>query len=180
MIRVRLLFLDHQILEIDVVRIVCPVRKRLRFKTGILHQYTLTILPPFLIPHARVTFSGLSMAIPLHLKGIDPDLVLNTLSADDPRTFALHFDRVTDRAQGWNLEIARWLIETGKPSDQREPACFFTRFDRKKHPWEEFVRLAADLSLRLMSIGRTGVILKQEEPLAVHARLTYSGMGLGP
>jgi hypothetical protein len=180
MIRVRLLFLDYQIKKIDVVRIVCQVRKRLRIKTGILRQYTLTILPPFLIPHARVTFSGLSQAISLYLEGRDPDLVLNTLSADDPRTFALHFGRVTDRGPDWNLKIARWLIEAGKPSAQCETVAFFTKSIRENHPWERFERLASDLCLRLMSISRTGVVLKQEQPLWVHARLTYSGMGLGP
>jgi len=167
-------------MKIKVVRIVCPVRKRLRHKINSHLQYTLTILPPFLIPHARVTFSGLSRAIPLFLEGLDPDLVLNTLSADDPRTFALHFGRVTDRGPGWNLEIARWLIEVGKPSDQCETVAFFTRSIRENHPWEGFERLASDLCRRLMSISRTGVVLTQEQPLWVHARLTYSGMGLGP
>ena len=180
MVRIRLLFRDHQIMKIEVVRIVCPVRKRLRHKTNSHRQYTLTILPAFLIPHARVTFSGLSQAIPLYLEGRDPDLVLNTLSADDPRTFALHFGRVTDRGPDWNLNIARWLIEAGKPSDQCETVAFFTKSIWKNHPWEGFVRLTSDLCHRLMSISRTGVVLKQEQPLWGHANLTYSGMGLGP
>jgi hypothetical protein len=180
MIRVRNCNQDHEVLTIEIVRILCPARKRLRFKTGLLRQYTLTILPAFLIPHARVTFSGLSRAIPLYLNGRDPDLVLNTLSADDPRTFTLHFGRVTDRGPGWNLKIARWLIEAGKPSDQCETAAPFARSIRKNHPWEGFVRLASDLCHRLVSISQTGVVLEQEQPLWVHARLSYSGMGLGP
>lgn len=177
MIRARSLFADHQVVKIEVVRILCLVRKKLRRKTNNPKQYTLTILPSFLIPHARVTFSGLSRAIPLYLEGRDPDLVLNTLSADDPRTFALHFGRVTDRGPGWNLQIAAWLIEAGRPPDKSEPV---TVLASQRHPWTIFIRLASDLSLRLMSIGRTGIVLKQEEPLAVHAMLTYSGMGLGP
>jgi hypothetical protein len=180
MVRKRNLFWNHLVPIIKVIRIVCKARKRLRYKSGFLRQYTLTILPAFLIPYARVTFSGLSKAIPLYLQGDDHDLVLNTLSAEDPRTFTLHYGRVIDRGSGWNLMIARWLIEADKPADRDESVAVFTRSVREKHPWDEFVRLTSALCYRLMSIGRTGVVLEQEQPLTAHARLTYAGMGLGP
>jgi hypothetical protein len=178
MVRVRLFFMEHRILKIEIVRIVCPIRKRLRRKTH--RQYTLTILPPFLIPYARVTFSGLSRAIPLHLAGSDSDLVLNTLSADDHRTFALHFGRVTDRSPGWNIKIARWMIGVGKPAIQNQSVSVFKRSGPEKHPWESFVQLASEFCDRMESIGQIRVVLESEQAIWTHARLTYAGMGLGP
>jgi hypothetical protein len=180
MARIRFFFLKHRVFRIDVFRILCKPSKRIRIKTGNRRQYTLTVLPAFLIPYARVTFRALSEAIPLHLQGCDPDLVLNNLSADDPRTFALHFGRVTMLAPRWNLAITGWLIATGMTAEPHGSVDIFVRSRKDNHPWETFVGLASAFCGRLASIGRIGVILGSEQPLPVHARLTYAGMGLGP
>ena len=167
-------------LQIEVVRIVCRSRQKLRKRTGKKLQYTLTILPSFLIPHARITFTGLSNAVPLHLGGKDFDLVLNTLSADDPRTFGLHFGRVLKRTPEWNLAIGRWVIDMGKTDKPKTLCETFRLKERTLHPWEKFIGLASEFCRRLESLGQVTAILEDEQLPMVHARLTFAGMGLGP
>ena len=178
--RVRMFLWNFNTLEIDVVRIVCKSRKKRCKKTGEKLQYTLTVLPSFLIPHARVTFFGLSKAIPLHLDRKDFDFVLNTLSAEDPRTFGLHFGRISKRIPEWNLAIGRWIIDMGKTDKPKTLDETFRLKDRAIHPWEKFIGLASDFCRRLESLGQVTAILEDEQPIIVHARLTFSGMGLGP
>lgn len=166
--------------QIEVVRIVCKAKQKLRKRTGKKLPYTLTILPSFLIPRARITFTGLSKAVPLHLSGKDFDIVLNTLSAEDPRTFDLHFKRVSKRALGWNLAIGRWIIDMGKTDKPRTLDETYNLKNRAFHPWDKFISLASDYCRRLESLGHVTAILEDEQPLMTHARLTFAGMGLGP
>ena len=178
--RIRLFFWKFSALQIEVVRIVCKTRKKRCKKTGKKLQYTLTVLPSFLIPHARVTFSSLSKAIPLYHDRKDFDLVLNELSAEDPRTFGLHFGRISKRVPEWNLAIGRWIIDMGKTDKPKTLNETFRLKERAVHPWEKFIGLASDFCRRLESLGHVTAILVDEQPLMVHARLTFSGMGLGP
>jgi len=154
--------------------------KALRKKTGKACQYTLTILPPFLIPYARVTFLNLHKAVTLYLGNPDKDLAVNALSANDPRTFDLHFGRIINRGQQWNLEIASWIIGAGKDIHQPEFHRLFAKQDGSENPWIAFLKLSENLCHRLESIRQTGILLEPEHPLWTHARLTYTGMGLGP
>jgi len=179
-IRIRLLLWNFGIHRIEVVRIVCRPRKKLRKRTGKKLQFTSTILPPFLIPHARVTFTGLSKAIPLHLSREDFDVVLNTLSAEDPRTFGLHFRRVSKRVPLWNLAVGHWIIDMGKTDQLRTLDETFKPKDKAIHPWERFIGLASSFCRRLESLGQVAAILEDEQLAMVHARLTFAGMGLGP
>lgn len=179
-IRPRKLLVDFQTDSILVLQVICHLMKARRKKTGKPFQYTLTILPPFLIPYARVTFSGLCNAISFHLGNPDKDLALNALSANDPRTFDLHFGRVMSRGQQWNLEITKWIIDSGKDIHQPEFHRLFSKQNQGMNSWTAFLKLSENLCHRLEAIGQTGILLDHEQPLWVHARLTYAGMGLGP
>lgn len=179
-VRIRLFLWNFEELQIEVVRIVCRVRQKLHKRTGEKLQYTLTILPSFLIPHAKVTFTDLSKAVSLYLAGKDFDLALNTLSADDPRTFSLHFGRISERAPGWNLAINRWIIDMGKTDKPKTLDETFGLKNGVMHPWEKFIGLASDFCRRLESLGYSPAILEDEQLLMAHAQLTFAGMGLGP
>ena len=74
-----------------------------RIKTGELLQYTITILPAFLIPHSKIPVSVVFTAIDYYIKRkCNQFEAALMLYCDSNHSFALYFNRMSGLIDAWN------------------------------------------------------------------------------
>ena len=98
-----------------MVRIFCEINYRVRKQTGELKQYTLTILPGFLIPHSRIPVDPVHESLDSYitmgeLKQERATLKLRCLSA---ASFRLFYLRIRSRIDGWTHLLVQLVLALG-------------------------------------------------------------------
>ena len=168
-------------IHITVVRIICYANKALRKSTGKKIKYTLTVLPTFLIPHARITAICLFKAFSRLARTGNPNDAISAVSkAADPRPLMRYLNRFLDRSPKWFVRMWKWIVESGMKLPI--PTLGSITRTKKEMPdlWKEFKRNSTLLCEYLEKISPDNVFLRPEQPVFTHARLTFAGMGLGP
>lgn len=163
----------------QVPRIMCLENKRQRFETGEALQYTLTILPGFLIAHSRIVVDAVDRALHSYIaeQAVTQTGAAMKMGCVNPLSFRLFYQRVCGRIDSWISLMMQLVVELGakvledKQSDGND--CM-----RSRWPW---YRLVAAQYIRLYAM----IAEKKEMPQAfsnqfLYARLASHRMGLGP
>lgn len=143
--------------------------------------YTITVLPSFQIPYARLLANRILGAISFILSGgKNKDQVLNLLGSDNQGSIYRHLKRAAARLNKW----LQWLMKI--VSDMHRTMPFptlpetFTGKDKKQRQWEHFLKLAEIYLDTMEKIPGTPVIPDERRLEFIHTRLTHAGFGLGP
>jgi hypothetical protein len=163
-----------------VPRIFCEINCRIRKETGERKQYTLTVLPSFLIPYSRIPVETVHEALDGYIRGtrslqIGAALRMQCLSAS---SFRLFYRRVCERLGMWVLILARPLSTFAEALGEvlvGEP-------ERKKlrDQWQCF--LALSLEHVRLNVRPTETALVGQKFLRpyIYAVLSRHYRGLGP
>jgi hypothetical protein len=163
-----------------VVRVFCESHYRIRKQTGELKQYTLTILPGFLIPHSVIPVDPVHRALESYitkdeLKQVGAALKMRCLSV---ASFRLFYSRVCRRLDEWTALLIQLILTLGgkiKEADAGEEQR------RKLHArWWWFVLLASEYVHLYSRLPATEVIGRKFLQQHVYAVLSRQHMGLGP
>lgn len=168
-------------IRITVLRFICHSAKALRKSTGEEIQYTITILPPFLIPHAKISLVTLFKAFSHLSKTADMDHAVGTVSKEaDSRMLNRFLSRFRGRFPQWFQKMCQWIVSSGMVL----PAPDFSALGLQNRGFAELWKLFRQLSRKLSnfeeSVTRNIIILRREQTIFAHARLAYAGMSLGP
>lgn len=164
---------------IKVPRLICEVNKQKRRQSREPLQYTLRILPGFLIPHSRVIVDLVHEALESFIGHAEVTRVAAALRMGclSPLSFLLFFHRVQERITTW-LEVLVQLIgglggEIAKERDAGLHEPLVTR-------WKWLHLLVAELLRTYGRLPGTQPILKPLRWQYVYALLSGHQMGLGP
>lgn len=167
----------------QVPRVFCETNYRIRKQTGEPKQYTLTILPGFLIPYSTVPVDPVHAAVNSYITGgglkqVGAAMRMRCLN---PISFRLFLNRVRKRLDGWIVVLIQLLhsfegqlkeLDTGR-TEPREPKAF-------QDWWVWFVWLAAECVRLYARIPEAKVVGKQFQWQYIYSLLSRRQMGLGP
>jgi len=165
---------------IEVVRIFCEVNYRIRKQTDEPKQYTLTILPGFLIPYSRIPVDPVHRALDSYigkgeLKQEGAAMKMWCLSA---ASFRLFYLRVCRRLEGWTaLLLSLVLALDGKI---KEADVGRKRRREFQAQWGWFMLLASEYVRFYSRLPATEVIEMRFLQQHIYAVLSRQHMGLGP
>jgi len=164
---------------IKVPRLICEPNKEKRRQTGEPLQYTLRILPGFLIPHSRVVVDlvheALEGCIGQHAATrLAATLLMGCLS---PLSFRLFYQRVQERIVAWLDVLVRLIGELGgEIAEQGEAAAH----EPLQAQWRWFHLLVSELLRVHARLPGAPVVLRPLRWQFVYALLSRHQMGLGP
>lgn len=173
---------DNDKKNILVMRILCEPNFILRKEKKIKKQYTLTILPSFLIPFSRIPLDPIIKSIDKYITDpeVSMDDAVSLMGAENIKTFRLHFSRIRKLLNKWISFLAGQIIElSGKieveKADQikKYTAPLLSR-------WTCFRQIAAQYLQLYFSLPGTGSIPETKHDQFIHCRLAGAGMSLGP
>lgn len=164
----------------QVPRIFCEPSFQIRKQTGQPRQYTLTILPGFLIPHSRVPVQQVHRALDGYitepeLQQVGAALRMKCLS---PASFRLFFSRVCARLGNWTAALTQWIVALGGIVAEAHPAT--PRQEGLGAQWAWFVRLAAEYARLYGRLPGSQVVPLEDLPVYLYAALSRHHRGLGP
>ena len=167
--------------KFTILRIICHDCKVLRKQTGEAIQYTLTILPPFIGPYARIALRTLFKAFSCLSKGAPFDDVAGWISkTGDTRPFNRYLSRFLNRTPAWILRLCQWLIQSGVMLPSPELSKLGEKKQDMTDLWNIFTILAKLFCQYHEKSNSDSIILLDFQTIFIHARLSYSGMDLGP
>ena len=170
---------DAKILT-QVPRILCEPSRQIRKQTGQPKQYTLTVLPGFLIPHSRVPVQQVHRALDGYvrqpeLQQVGAALRMNCLS---PASFRLFFSRARERLGSWTLALTQWILALGGMVAEADPGT--PRQEGLAAQWGWFVRLSGEYARVYGRLPRGQVVPGRDLPLYLYAALSRHHRALGP
>ena len=165
---------------IEVVRIFCEVNYRIRKQTGEPKQYTLTILPGFLIPYSVIPVDPVHEALDIYiteggLVQVGAALKMRCLSA---ASFRLFYSRVCRRLESWTALFLQLVLTLGgkiKEADVGQERC-----RELQAQWGWFVLLASEYVRLYSRLPATEVIAGKFLQQHIYAVLSRKQMSLGP
>ena len=168
------------IVATQVPRILCEINYRKRLETGELKQYTLTILPGFLIPYSTVQVDPVQQALNSYisiggLTQVGAALKMNCLS---PASFRLFYSRVRERVQAWTDLFVQLLVTFGGNVRQEAPNSM--HHNELQARWGWFVLLSAEYMSVYARLPNTKVIPQRFVWQYIYTVLSRHRMGLGP
>lgn len=164
----------------EVVRIFCEVNYSIRKQTDGLRQYTLTILPGFLIPHSVIPVDLVHYALESYItKGglvqVGAALKMRCCSA---ASFRLFYSRVCRRLDEWTALLIQLILTLGGKIKQADVG---EEQRRKLHAqWTWFVLLACEYVHLYSRLPATELIARKFLWQHIYAVLSRKRMGLGP
>jgi hypothetical protein len=125
----------------EAPRFLCEPNREVRKHTGEPKQYTLTILPGFLIPHSRILVQRVHGA----LEGYITDSGLNQVGAAlrmgclSPASFCLFFSRARERLGTWTGALTQWIVALGGTVAEADPSTAWIEPTHNSRPedWPE-------------------------------------------
>jgi hypothetical protein len=151
-----------------VIRIICKKNQEVRDRTGKKLQYTITILPGFLIPHSRVPIPDIFEALDEYINNNATQqqaaLIMNCNSRHSFKHYLSRFASILDM----------WLSSLKENSTQKSTESKYSGIREK---WEQ-LKLAVEC-IKIDIILQVEVLLEYKYE---YAYLIFSGneMGLGP
>ena len=165
--------------HILVPRLVCEPNKQRRTQTGELVQYTIRILPGFLIPYSRVVVDAVQEALDSWLSEqavsqIGAALRMGCLS---PLSFRLFYHRVRKRISAWLIVLVELVGELGGEIAEHGGAA---DHEPLRAQWMWFHLLVAEYLRAYARLPETQPILESMRWQHLYALLSHHQMGLGP
>ena len=164
----------------QVPRIFCEINHRKRLDTGELKQYTLTILPGFLIPYSTIALDPVHQALESYIGegGLTQVGAAMRMGCLSPASFRLFYARVRQRVQSWTDLLIQLVITLG--GHIREEAPKVTNQSEPEARWGWFVLLSTEYMSRYSRLPNTQVIAQRFIWQYMYAVLSRNHMGLGP
>jgi len=165
---------------IEVVRIFCEVNYRIRKQTGEPKQYTLTILPGFLIPYSVIPVDPVHEALDSYItKGelthVGAALKMRCRSA---ASFRLFYLRACRRLESWTALFLQLVLTLG--GKVKEAEIGQERRRELQAQWVWFVLLASEYVRFYSRLPATEVIEMRFLQQYIYAVLSRKQMSLGP
>jgi hypothetical protein len=164
-------------------RFLCETNRHIRETTGEKKQYTITILPGFLIPYSTIPVDAVHNAIAGYLGTSELTQIgaaqrMNCLS---PISFRVFLNRVRDRIETWITLLVQLIhdlegqihgaeVNRTPPNDPGSPAV----------QWKWFLELAAEYFRLYARIPAAAVVPQQFHRHYIYCLLSRHCMGLGP
>lgn len=166
---------------IQVPRLICEVNKRKRVEGGERLQYTVRILPSFLIPHSCVVLDRVHEALESFIGHPGATRVGATLRMGcvNPMSFRLFLGRVRDRITTWLDMLVRLIGELGGEIAEH-PQQRVTRGEPLAAQWKWFHLLATELVRAYSRLPGMQPILEGLRWQYIYALVNRYQMGLGP
>jgi len=167
---------------IFVPRLLCEPHKALRKEKGIKKQYTITILPGFLVPHSRIPLDEIVQSAERFISppGMSEQQAAFLMFCENVKSFRLHFSRIRERLGRWVLFLTECVLALNgvvEPDGVAEVGSYI-------HPlmtqWERFKKLVEQYMACYLALPGTGPITAGFYTQYIHAKFCQYGMSLGP
>jgi len=163
-----------------VVRVFCEVNCLIREETGEPKQYTLTILPGFLIPYSTVPVDPVHQALDSYIKepGLKQVGAALRMRSQSAASFRLFYSRVCSRLELWTALLLQLVVTLGgkvKDADVRQ-----AQRPELQAQWAWFVLLACEYVRLYSRLPRAEIIAQKFLWQHIYAVLSRKRMGLGP
>lgn len=157
--------------KIKTVRIICHSNFQERKETGEKLQYTITVLPGFLIPHSRVSLPDIYKAMDEYLSGretIQQEAAL-IMNCQSRHSFQLYYKRFCKLASKWLSFLSIVFPEIIEKEIVVEIGG----------KWKQFKKILNGLTVKTMEgFSDSSVLCRRFE--YAHTILSGCKMGLGP
>lgn len=168
---------------ITIFRILCINNLFERRKTGKPLQYTLTILPGFLIPYSRILVNSIFLAIKYYITANQPTLLKATflMNCVNISSFRRYYLRFLAHLNNWILFIIQITIALGGESKQEEIKEIKEKEgDEIKHSWYRFQNCKKEYFSIHSQIPDTIIVIENFQNQYLHVLFCGNQMGLGP
>ena len=164
----------------QVPRIFCEINYHKGLDTGELKQYTLTILPGFLIPYSTVPVDPVHQALESYISegGLTQVGAAMRMGCLSPASFRLFYCRVRKRVYRWTGLLIQLVVTLG--GNVREEAPNAMNHNGVQAYWGWFVLLSAEYLSVYSRLPNTKVIPQTFVWQYLYAVFSRDHMGLGP
>ena len=163
-----------------VPRIICETNHRIRKETGEAKQYTLTVLPGFLIPYSTIPVDSVYRAVNSYLtesglKQVGAALRMRCWSS---ASFQLFYSRILERVEAWTTLFVQMIIALG--GNVREAKVSQSDLSGSIAWWKWFVWLSNEYVRLYARLPGSPVIPQKYLRQYIYTLLSRHHMGLGP
>jgi len=153
-----------------------------RIETGEKKQYTITILPGFLVPYSIIPLDDIHEAADRYISdpGTNQQSAAFSMHCENPLSFRLHFFRIKNRLSEWIAFIIQLLITLGGEIKTEEVKNTAYYEDPVMAKWKKFNLLVVEYFLLYSRIPGGPVIKEKFYHQYIHTVLCRNKMGLGP
>lgn len=164
---------------LSVVRIICPVNREKRKKTSNPLQYTLTLLPAFLIPYSTVPVDKVECALTEYAGGKMSDIEAAMLmGCENVKSFRHYWKRAQARISAWLMLLVREMAALNvREAVNLENSIGNSSF---AFQWQRLHELMELYYSEYQKMPGSNKVDLQFCFLSFHAKLTQNKMGLGP
>jgi hypothetical protein len=166
-----------------IFRIICKNNLKERRRTGKPLQYTLTILPGFLIPYSRIPVDCVFKAIDYYVTSsrsnlLEAAFLMNCVNIS---SFGLYYFRFLALVDEWILFIIQITIAIGGDNRQEEIKEIEVEEEAKiKHKWCRFKKCKKEYFYLHSVIPGNVIITESFQNQYLHVIFCGNKMGLGP
>jgi len=151
-------------------------------ETGEKKQYTITILPGFLVPYSIIPLDAIQEATDRYITelGTNQQFAAFIMHCGSTISFRLHFSRIKNRLSEWIAFLIQMLIALGgeiKGEDIKNISYYENPIQAK---WKRFKLLVVKYFLFYSGIPGGPVIKERFYYQYIHSVLYRNKMGLGP
>ena len=160
-------------------RLMCVENKRRREETGEPLQYTLTILPGFLISYSTIVVDAVQRGLDSYLgkQTVNQTGAAMKMGCRNPRSFRLFYLRACRRMQLWTQLLVQLLTALGGDLAQERKT---DGKDRPRSEWVWFQLLAGEYLRLYGQVPEAALILEALQWQYLYALFAAHRMGLGP
>ena len=168
---------------IKIFRVLCIDNLSERRKTGKPLQYTVTILPSFLVPYSRIQVNKIFSAIKYYITANQPTLLKAAFLMDcvNISSFRRYYLRFLIHINNWILFIIQITIALGGESKQEEIKEIKGREENGiKHRWHRFQNYKKKYFYIHSQIPNNIIVIEKLQNQYLHVLFCGNRMGLGP
>ncbi len=163
-------------------RFFCENNYKERKLTGKKKQYTITILPGFLVPYSIIPLDDIQEATNRYINNPETNQQTAAFSmhCENTLSFRLHFSRIKNRLSEWIVFITRLLIDLGGELKGENIKNVQHYENPLQANWKRFKTLVIDYFQLYSRIPGAQVIKERFYYQYIHSVLCINKMGLGP
>jgi len=168
--------------RIWVPRLICLVNKQLREKTGRLLQYTITILPGFLIPYSTILVDAVQDALESYIgkAAVTKQGAAMRMGCMSRLSFLLFYSRVVRRIEAWNNLLTELVSDLGGQIEQELVRGKAAGGKRVRRQWEWLHVLVGQYLWLHAQLPGAAVVLQQLQWQYIYALPAGRQTGMGP
>ena len=167
--------------EICIFRIICENNKKKNKYEGLKLQYTLTILPDFLIPYSIIPVESIFESIRQYiLDNITLRQAAIVMCCLSPWSFKLYYIRFQELVNQWVILLVELIITTQGEYIEEQIKEIDVNLNNNKQKWNNFNKHLDNYLLQLSKLKASPIITEEMKYPYLHTLLCKTRMGLGP